>query len=328
MKEVKSCVNNTTKYFEANRKRFENKGIYEYFEKETKELQWLAMIEILCENGYALECNWVEKKKAFVSKLNGLKRVRIMGICVEPQWLDEEEIVENWVKVINDKWIVQGMGICSISIENKIYLLGPYKVDKNTQAALIDQLEAKMDMANSYSMDEVMEYADSLTLYQNGQEKEYKKEALDAKTVAELIDETLNEVGNKLVLNFVFQGEGQYIKRLEQYVYQPWKGTMVIFHEKEGMALFYICRKEMDCYRLIHKCKPSLEVDIPVGNTELCSCVVHENRKKLDKGIQQIFKNIKNVNEALSDTEEWCQEYPAGKKAFDKLCEKYGISTE
>lgn len=329
MKELKACVKNTEDYYEKHTDRFEKRDIHEFFEEEPIELQWIAMTEVLCEYGYACECVRLESLESFVEKINGLQRVKQKGLITVPEWFEENDTIESWIRAINNEWCSQSIGIRIIKIDADCYICLPYEMGEYSKyITSIEKPHGKVQMFNDDESIGIVEYVDSITVCTAGGEKKYEKGVLTEKTIVKLLDETLSGVWNKLVMEFSISEEGEYIKRLDKYIYKNRTETLVIFSELEGLALIYFCRKDLECYKLISRCNVAKEVEIPVGNIKLLKCIVHKDRKAIDKGVYQIFQNIENVNRVLDSSESWCPECPAGKNGFNKICRQYGVAEE
>lgn len=162
---------------------------------------------------------------------------------------------------------------------------------------------------------------------------------LDDKPTSEqivgLIDQILNGQYAYLAVDFQFQGEGTYVKRLDKMVYRPYHSTLVI-HQGDGkLACLFFSGSSMCAYELIADFYAYREVDskdlrqIPVGYAALVEYVIHDNRDKIDEALCQMFSCFDDVDGWLGKLGSglWSAQnvFPGGKNNYQKLRRELGL---
>ena len=337
LKELEYCVQDTEGYFEKYAERFEERGIEDYEDADEDELQWIAMIDVLCEYEYVCECDYKEDLEDFLFHMKQLKGVKEKQLSVKEEWFDEDGDVEDWCLILDEKWLAVGMGVRTIDLDSDSYVLCPYALSMGNktvvQGAFCKVTTEKQNAQPTVcpitgeNLTKVMEHIVSVQVEGGEEQKSYTKEQLDASQTADLLEETLNGRWNKLVMELTFQEEGVYVKKLNKTVYQQRNETLVIYNTKEGLAVLYFCRKDLECYKLIADCQDE-EEDVSVYDATLLKCIMHSNRIKPEAGLKMIFNNIEDVNSKLDASSVWCPEVPAGKAGFNKICVRYGVEPE
>ena len=127
---VSSCVEDIKKYFEDHREQYSDRGIDDFEEEEESVLCWLGMVDILDENGYVCERDYKDEKEDFVYFVNGLKGMSDYDLCIEEEWLDEDEGINEWAEILDDKWAAGGCCLASIDIDGDCFVLFPAKVSE------------------------------------------------------------------------------------------------------------------------------------------------------------------------------------------------------
>lgn len=148
IEKMKKCLEDTEGYFQEHADRFEERGIDDLEEAEgIEEIQWLAMVDVLEENGYVCERDWNDELEDFLYFLGNLKGVSSNGLSIEPEWFDEEEGITEWCIILDEKWEVAGFCVVAIDIDSDSYVLFPCESDKVEELSeLAESVECRIDL--------------------------------------------------------------------------------------------------------------------------------------------------------------------------------------
>lgn len=149
--ELKKCLEDTEGYFQEHADRFEERGIDDLEGVEgIEEIQWLAMVDVLEENGYVCERDWNDELEDFLYFFRDLKGVLSNGLIIEPEWFDEEEGITEWCTVLDEKWEAAGFCVAAIDIDSDSYVLFPCKNDKVEELSeLAEAVECRIDLGQN-----------------------------------------------------------------------------------------------------------------------------------------------------------------------------------
>ena len=102
------------------------------------------------------------------------------------------------------------------------------------------------------------------------------------------MDETLNGRYSYFAADFIFQGEGIYVKRVKKKVYRPYHSTLVLHQDFGNMACFFFAGDSQRCYELIGdfdayygECR-----FLPVGKLVLERTFVFHERSGIDRALK------------------------------------------
>lgn len=119
--ELAACQEDISAYFLAHQERYENRGIFEPQEPDV--LSWIGLIDCLMEHSCACELDWKCELEDFLYGLSGLKQVEREGLPLESQWFDPAASIEEWGKLLSQKWSPLGIGLGEFYLDSDSYVL-------------------------------------------------------------------------------------------------------------------------------------------------------------------------------------------------------------
>ncbi len=123
---------------------------WEDIEDDEEEATWIALVDILEENGYVCERDWKDELEEFVYFLGNLKGIKTRELSVNKEWFLEDDDVGEWCKILGEKWKEKGVCVAAIDIDSDSYVLFPYEVEKmDGLCDLAEQLERRIDLAEN-----------------------------------------------------------------------------------------------------------------------------------------------------------------------------------
>lgn len=183
---------------------------------------------------------------------------------------------------------------------------------------------------NDYGTAQIVEYINSISIWEREEKSIYSKEQLSKELVTQLLRDTLDGTYNKLVMELEIKGESTFIPQLNKTIEKKILYTMVLHNTEAGKALLLFYHDSFRCHRLISNydmyCHTDIKSirDVALGTAVLPEYVVHQDRQALEEGIQFVFEDLENANERLQDSKKWNSEICKGKNTFYKLCVKSG----
>ncbi|MCH5344753.1 MAG: hypothetical protein J1E64_12005 [Acetatifactor sp.] len=180
------------------------------------------------------------------------------------------------------------------------------------------------------------EKVDSVQAWRGSQIQTFDKAALTSEKLARLIEDTLAGEYTRLVINFRFQGEGMYVKRLNKTVYNPIHSTLVLHHVDGKFACVFFAGGSKHCYALISDFHiyRTVEMDeirqIPLGGAVLPEYVIHQNRDLLDKALRYLFLDVEKIDDRLCSSQRWSAEnlFLHGNNKYTEMRRKWGALEE
>lgn len=124
--EVKDCITATVDYAEKHQERYEMRGID--IVQDEEELQWIGLVDILIENGYAEEFDWKCEKEEFELLFKLRQFEKLYPTLSKPE-LDETGNIESWCSVIDRKWKADKVCVAQLDIDSDSYVVFP--IDKS-----------------------------------------------------------------------------------------------------------------------------------------------------------------------------------------------------
>lgn len=147
--EIKKCINDTSAYFLENEERFRERGVCE---EALDDVRWIALVDILEQNGYVCERDWQDELTDFVYFVEKLKGISSRKLSVDLDWFNEEGDISMWCKTLDEKWARSGNCNCiaAIDIDSDSYVLFPYDSENlGKLSKLADMLGRRIDMAKN-----------------------------------------------------------------------------------------------------------------------------------------------------------------------------------
>lgn len=125
IREISNCISDTKRYFNANREQYEERSIKE--SDNLDEIKWIGLVNILIKNNYVCERDWKDDKDNFIYFVQNLAGIKTNNICINPDWLSENDSIAEWCPVLDDEWKSQGMCMAAFDIGSDSYVLFPYR---------------------------------------------------------------------------------------------------------------------------------------------------------------------------------------------------------
>lgn len=121
--EVTECVNNPIKYFQFNKKRYEDRCIYNADNIDI--IIWIGMVDILINNNYACERDWKDELEDFTYFMNDLKTMKENNIKINKELLNqnEEDAILEWCEYLKQKDVMKNFVIGAIDIDSDSFIM-------------------------------------------------------------------------------------------------------------------------------------------------------------------------------------------------------------
>ncbi len=151
LEKVKGCLRDTKSYFKEYTDTFSERGIEKFDDLPLRELQRIAVVDILAENLYVCERDWKDELDDFLYFVGELKGTKEHTLPLKPKWFDRNGDISEWSAIIDDEWKSFGMCLAGIDIESDSYVLFPCKIDKwNELEALAKAVSYRIDYAKNF----------------------------------------------------------------------------------------------------------------------------------------------------------------------------------
>lgn len=162
-----------------------------------------------------------------------------------------------------------------------------------------------------------------------GEMKEFAGSTLTSEQIVRFMDETLNGRYSYFAADFIFQGEGIYVKRVKKKVYRPYHSTLVLHQDFGNMACFFFAGDSLRCYELIGdfdayygECRL-----LPVGKLVLERTFVFHERSGIDRALKMLFSDLEHANQWLSESSLWSGQnvFPGGVNNYNRWRRQMGL---
>lgn len=223
-----------------------------------------------------------------------------------------------------------------------------FQTKKESTTRLPDEQDApqpvRAEKKNAYWIKEIEEILESKreliqwarVRNEKGEEQTVSEDALTVKQIVQWIDETLDGQYVYFALDFMLQGEGIYVKRLNKTVFRPFHSTLVLHQSAGNMACLFFAGDSMCCYRLIHDFYAYCEIDsselrmLPVGETKLTEYIVFQERSKIDEALRILFLDLEYAAERMKGSKRWSilNMFPGVVNNYNKLRREQGLLEE
>lgn len=151
LEKVKDCLRNTEAYFKEYADIFSERGIEKFDDLPLRELQRIAVVDILAENLYVCERDWKDELDEFLYFVGELKGTKAQALPLKKEWFNGDGDISEWSAVIDGEWESFGMCLAAIDIESDCYVLFPCKIDKlNELEALAKAVSYRIDYAKNF----------------------------------------------------------------------------------------------------------------------------------------------------------------------------------
>lgn len=165
--------------------------------------------------------------------------------------------------------------------------------------------------------------------------KQFCGSALTSEQIVQYMDDTLNGRYTYFASDFLLQGEGIYVKRLEKKVYRLFHSTLVLHQGAGKMACFFFAGDSMCCYELIGNFDAYYNAGpgekeyrrFQVGKVELTEELVFQERSGIDRALKMLFADLENADKWLSKSSFWSRQnvFPGGVNNYNKWRRKRGL---
>lgn len=176
-----------------------------------------------------------------------------------------------------------------------------------------------------------LEFVENVRVWQEEGETLYPKEAL----TEELFTGLLEGKWRRLAVDFWFQGEGVYVKKLKKKVYRPFHSILVLHQDADGYACLFFAGGTGYCHMLIGDFYAYMEVDskdirkVRVGDAELPEYGVHKDRERIDKALRALFMDPESADKRFYDSKLWStNNISGGVKMLEKYLREWGLPEE
>lgn len=167
----------------------------------------------------------------------------------------------------------------------------------------------------------------------NGEMQTYPGSALTSGQIVQWMDETLRGRYTYLAVDFVFQGEGIFVKRLRKKVYQPYHNTLVLHQSAGNMACLFFAGDDMCCYELIGDFEAYYHTDmkllrqILVGGAVLPEYAVFQERSGIDRALRMLFSDLEHAGKWLTKSSLWSADiaFPGGINNYNRRRRELGL---
>ena len=151
LEKVKDCLRDTESYFKEYANVFLERGIEKFDDLPLRELQRIAVVDILAENLYVCERDWKDEIDDFLYSVGELKGTKEQALPLKTEWFDSDGDISEWSAIIDGKWKSFGMCLAGIDIESDSYVLFPCKIDKlNELETLAKVVSYRIDYAKNF----------------------------------------------------------------------------------------------------------------------------------------------------------------------------------
>lgn len=172
---------------------------------------------------------------------------------------------------------------------------------------------------------------ESVRLWKGTQEQVFQKEALSEELVSESIEAVLSGGSTRLVIAYLFQGEGMYVKKLKKRVYSPYYCYLVLHHVEGKLACLYFVGNTQHCHLLISDFHAYRQVDskdikqILLGEAILPEYGVHYDSTNIRKALHCVLPNPETADKELLDSGFWSSQITRGEVGYQKLQKEWGF---
>lgn len=151
LEKVKDCLRDTESYFKEYADTFFERGIEKFDELPLRELQRIAIVDILEENLYMCERDWKDELDDFLYFVGELKGTKRQTLPLKMEWFNDDGDISEWSAIIDDEWKSFGMCLAGIDIESDSYVLFPCKIDKLSELeTLAKTVSYRIDYAKNF----------------------------------------------------------------------------------------------------------------------------------------------------------------------------------
>lgn len=167
----------------------------------------------------------------------------------------------------------------------------------------------------------------------NGEMQTFPASVLTSKQTVQWMDETLKGRYTYLAADFLFQGEGIYVKRLGKKVYRPFHSTVVLHQGEGNMACMFFAGDSMCCYMLIGDFEAYYHIDIKelrqisVGSVMLPEYAVFQERSGIDRALRMLFSDLEKADKWLGQSSLWSADiaFPGGINNYNRRRRELGL---
>lgn len=146
MDELRKFMADPHTYFTEHTDMFEEWGMCSYSEE-----QYFArdtMVGFLEKENYICVRDWKDEKEDFIYFVKNLVGFQKSGLCLEEDWLDENDCIGIWSGILDSKWKEKGYCLADIDIEADSYALFVCSMDTlNRLRSLAETIGYHIDLA-------------------------------------------------------------------------------------------------------------------------------------------------------------------------------------
>ncbi len=131
IEQTKQCIDDPVQYFHDHISRYEERGFSESNPPKDTVVDWIGMIDILMDD-YSLACevDYNCDSEEFRWNIEQLNSYEESHLQIDPQWFDDEEYVEEYIRSVNEKWKAEGgYQIAVLDIDSDSYVMVLIKME-------------------------------------------------------------------------------------------------------------------------------------------------------------------------------------------------------
>ena len=137
MAELSACAENTEQYYKEHGRKYEllenlggnmfsqHKCRTHIKEEDCSCIQWIVLAECLVKNNIAAALDWKCELEDFSYCIKGLAGKKKYKLSFRKTWFCEEDSIEEWCGVLNEKWKSAGVCIVQLDMESDTYIILP-----------------------------------------------------------------------------------------------------------------------------------------------------------------------------------------------------------
>ncbi|MDE7029934.1 MAG: hypothetical protein K2P63_08145 [Lachnospiraceae bacterium] len=205
------------------------------------------------------------------------------------------------------------------------------------QSSIIGRYFTEASQVNPVSLTQDVKVDPDVTQWvrvcEGGVMQQFPGADLTSERIVALMDETLGGRYSYFAADFVFQGEGVYVKKLKKKVYRPFHSTLVLHQGCGNLACLFFAGDSMCCYRLIGDINAYCNVEcenlrmFPVGDVLLEEDIVFQERSMIDRALFLLFSDLENADKCLEKSALWSAQvaFPGGINNYNRRRRELGL---
>lgn len=157
------------------------------------------------------------------------------------------------------------------------------------------------------------------------------QEPFSEKYLVQLLQDVVKGELSYLAMEFRFQGERVYVKRLKKEIFRPFTSALVVHHDTDALSCHFFAGDTKHCHTLVgdfhaYMVRDSSELhEVRIGNAVMPEWGEYKSSKGVDRALRWLFVDLDTADKRLSDSKLWSTEnFSGGEKKYQKLCRSWG----